>query len=385
MRRALVTPLLLITLAGCATTHGLTPLALEGSPVATSRKDPGFDPAKYATFSVFPLNLVNPQCALKDDAAARPLLFMLRNAMEKRGYRFVQLNESPDLLVTIDLQSSGGLEKPPKTIKTPNLAPGGMIPDPRTALGLLNAAYTVYGWGTWPPKPEAIAPLPGYPPRSNAPKEKRKPGYTFTSVAVAIVDAKTAVEVWTGAGAGVARNPDPRIAIQLPFWSVMQAFPTAQTAELLSGSAGVPGLDAEIFTNDGIHYFPSIVGVDPGSSCWKTGVGRLDMIVAMDGESTADQPYSKFVGRLAGPDKSSITVTVWREGDQIHIQVPREPLAPGAASAARAAPPAPPVAKDGKPKTADLEIPRTVAEYGMTVPVFGGAILLLLIVAAVAG
>jgi hypothetical protein len=224
-----------------------------------------------------------------------------------------------------------------------------------------------------------MAPLPGYPSRQPAPRKKQRTVYTFTSVAVAIVDAKTAVEIWTGAGAGVSRNPDPRITSQLPLWSVMQQFPLARSPELLTGSAGVPGLHVEIFTNDGAHYFPAVTGVDPGSPCWRTGIKRLDMILAMDAESTADQPYVKFAERLAGTDNSSITMTIWREGDQSHISVPREPVT----AKYEASVPVP--VKGEKPKTPDLGIPRTVPDYKQSVPILGGVILLILTAAAIAG
>jgi hypothetical protein len=357
----------------------LTPLALEGTPMVTARKDPGFDYTRYTTFSVFPLSLVNQQCMLKDEAAARPLLFMLRNSMEKLGYRFVQLSESPDLLLTIDASSDGGHENLPKEMNPPNLS-AGVIPDPRVAAAVASPTYAAYGWGSWPPKPELIAPLPGYPPRGDAPSENRGAKFVFTYVTVAVVDAKTAIEVWTGAGGGISRNLDLAINSQLVLWSVMQQFPSARAPEILTGLTGVPGLHAEIFTNDGKHYFPSVTAVDSGSPGWRSGINPLDMIVAIDADSTADVSFAKFSERLGGPPDSSITVTVWRNGDQIQISVPREK-----ATAPLTAENEPEANKEAKKETPHLDIPRTTVSYKQSVPLFGAVILLILTGGAVAG
>lgn len=324
--KSLALPVLL-ALTGCATTHSLTPVALATAPAIKTHAGAELKTSTYATFSVFPLSQVNLQARLKGAELEKPILFMLRNTMETLGYRFVDLNESPDLLVTLDASSESGQKKLPSKLVPPNLTPGSMIPQPQAVVSLLNDGSAAIGWGKWQPRSPELAPLPGYPPRRGTRKGTGPPpkitGYTFTALTVSIIDAKIFKEVWTGAGAGMSRTRDLRINSQLILWAVMHQFPPAALSELHTSPADVPGMQVELFTNDGKHYFPAITKIESNSPAWRSGAKRWDMILALDAETTANQPYTKFRSRLGGPANSSVSMTLWRRGEQVHVTVER--------------------------------------------------------------
>jgi len=377
-RRAPLAVLVLL-LAGCATTHSLTPVALESDPVVKTRQDPAFSKTGYATFSVFPLSLINPACLLHGESEEIPILFMLRNAFESRGYRYVGLNGSPDLLLTIDVSASKGHTKLPRLLVPPDLSPGGMVPQPQAALAILGGAQAPKGWGDWPPQtqPGYLAPLPGYPPRRDSPHPESQPGFAYVNVSVSIIEAKTGTEVWAGSGAGFSRTPDPKINSQLVLWSLLRQFPQALQTEINSSPAGVAGLDMEVFTNDGKHYYPAVTSVDHDSPGWNAGVKELDMILALDAEPTADTPLSKLRPRLGGPAGSNLTMILWRKGEQVQVAIPRlQPKSAGTDATEELKP---------AEKPRHLEIPRTVTNQGYIVPLAGAAVLGILIAFGISG
>ena len=98
-----LTTLLLI---GCATTPRVTnlrPAALCSEPPVPSYLDPSTKAATYRTFSVSPSSALWQETELGGGVVEKQmLLFALRNAVEEiGGYRFVALDKSPDLLVTV--------------------------------------------------------------------------------------------------------------------------------------------------------------------------------------------------------------------------------------------------------------------------------------------
>jgi len=138
---------------GCAPVpSNMSPVSLESDPYVLSYKDPAFA-RTYATFSVFPSSLVFDNAAVSG-ILERQMLFALRNSIEQRGYRFVEITSSPDFLITID-GSSPYRETyvPPRTVTIPQWEPGRIKTTYDHTYGSfqynLYGDYSAYGYGTY--------------------------------------------------------------------------------------------------------------------------------------------------------------------------------------------------------------------------------------------
>ncbi len=298
----------------CATTHNLTPLGLETPPIAQVREDVKIDPAQYATFSVFPASVARADAKLKGTGVEASLLFSLRNAFEARGYRFVPIDESPDLLVTIDAISSllGQFDpkNPPKPgvvspFTGPALAASGAL-DP-----VARKSLAAYEFGSLPPGHGGSDPLPGdFPVKLG---RKPRPVLYGSRVTVAVLDNATLAELWTAAGTGVSRVPDLRINSQSVLWAILDRFPAAATTKLHAQTAGIGGLNIEIATTDGERYYPAVLDIDKVSPAWRSGLKPFDVILAVGGEETRNNSLESVENKLEGPKGSEVYLTIWRK------------------------------------------------------------------------
>lgn len=299
--------------SACATTHNLTPLGLETSPAAKVREDAKIDSAQYATFSVFPVSIAKGDAKIKGTGHEASVLFSLRNAFEARGYRFVPIDESPDLLVTVDVFSSllaqFDPKNPPKPGNVSHLTDSGLA-----ASGALDAvarkSLAAYEFGSLPPGHGGADPLPGNFPLKIG--RKPRPVLYGTRVTVAVLDNATLTEIWTAAGTGASRVPDLRINSQSVLWAVLDLFPPAATTRLHAQTAGIGGLNMEIATIDGERYYPAILDMDKGSPGWRSGLKPFDIILAVAGEETKNDTLESVRNKMEGPKGSEIYLTVWR-------------------------------------------------------------------------
>jgi len=101
---AIFSVVIALIMSGCGISrvHNLTPADHLIPPKTQIYKDPEFSQFAFRTFSVFPASLINEKAEIKGDILEKQMMFSLRNSLEVRGFKFVELNESPDLLVTID-------------------------------------------------------------------------------------------------------------------------------------------------------------------------------------------------------------------------------------------------------------------------------------------
>jgi len=137
---------LLLMIVGCATTRvtNLTPAYLQLEPSVQSYKDLSFKESEYRTFSVFASSLISDGTQLGGGILEKQMLFVLRNAFEELGYKFVELNQSPDFLVTIDGSAQyKEIYVPPQTLTVPHLEPGRTITTYDNTTGSFN--YNTYG------------------------------------------------------------------------------------------------------------------------------------------------------------------------------------------------------------------------------------------------
>lgn len=344
-------------LAGCASVHSLTPVSIDIGPAVREYKSPDLSAFRYANFSVYPLAAVNPSAVLKTEADQRSVLFTVRNLFESNGYRFVRMGENPDFVVGVDatIERTEGVTRQ-TVIQAPEWKPGMTLPTPPGSLAALAAADT-WGWGTLPDPTGTVAQLPDWPPRGHARAPSMSGRYTAT-VTLSLLDGKTLGEVWVGTGCGISRSRDIRIASQLVAWMVVHQFPATSMAELTTKGGDFPGMALEILTNDGRNFYPGVVGVDGHSQAWKNGIIEYDMLLAVGGEPAWNRSWLDVRRMLIGPADSRMTLTLWRNADQVNVEARRVPVAASEDAGAVAAPPAAEDAAAPK-KQVRLEIPRT--------------------------
>lgn len=356
-----------VVLSGCATPHGLTPLAIDVGPAVREYTSPDFNSFSYRTFSVFPLSAVRGDAEMKGEAYERPLLYAVRNILEARGYKWVPASESPDFLVGVDA-APAAMEKSKSAhvVAAPDWAPGQAMPG-ALALAALTP-YDVWGWGTPPPLEAAVAPLPAYPPPPGRPDPFRSyEGWYLCRVKVAVVDGKSFGETWVGTGAGVSRVPDSRVGSQTVLWAVLHQLPAASAAEMWSGGWDLSGLNFEVLSADGARFYPGLLDVENKSAAWKAGLLPFDLVIGIGGETTCNRSWADVRRMLLGPPHSGTTLTLWRNGQQVNVSAKRAPLAE-----ARAVP----VAVPGAGKKAEfLRISRGRTESSKLWALVGGAAL----------
>lgn len=354
-------------MTGCATPHGLTPLALDVGPAVREYRSPDFASFSYHTFSVFPLSAVRGDAELKGEAYERPLLCAVRNILEARGYQWVRPGDHPDFLVGVDA-SPAQMEKSKSAlvVTAPEWAPGQAMPGPLAIAALV--PYDAYGWGTPAPVDAAVAPLPTYPPPPGQPDPFRTyEGWYLCRVKVSLVDGKSFGETWVGTGAGVTRVPDSRVGSQPVLWAVLHQLPAASSAEMSTGGWDLGGISMEVLAADGQRFYPGILSLVNRSAAWKAGLEPFDLIVGIGGETTCNRSWTEVRRMLLGPPHSDTTLTLWRNGQQVNVTAKREPPADAVAVAI----PDP----SAKHRAESLRIPRGRTETSKLWALVGGAAL----------
>jgi len=323
-----------LMLVGCATTKvtNVTPLNHCAKPLIQIYKDPAFDESKYRTFSVFSSSLINDKAQIRNQLGGeileKQMLFSLRNSFEERGYKFVELNKSPDFLVTIDGAAPyKETYVPPQTVMMPYWVPGQTITTQHRTSGSFNLnAYNDYGWGTYSGTSTSTSHVPGY--MTTVPYTR--PGYTvgyhYPSISVGVFDGKTLKNVWNGFGAEITKNPDFRVSSQfLKGHIILKNFPACQykAQNYPLRKSGMVGIFFDILTNDGNNYFPTVVQVLQKFPAEKADVKPWDMILAIDGVPTQNKPLSEIVNLIDGDAGTKISLTLWRVDKRIDLQMIR--------------------------------------------------------------
>ena len=121
---------IIIILFACNTTnqyHNMTPVLHLVKPLIDAQQDPEIDFSEFKTFSVFPLSLIDDSVKLSE-IKEKQLLYSIRNEFERKGYKFVGLDENPDFVITIHAESPYEEHYvPPRQVETLQYVPGKTI------------------------------------------------------------------------------------------------------------------------------------------------------------------------------------------------------------------------------------------------------------------
>lgn len=329
--------LAIFAVTGCVTgpaTTNLTPAYLQLDPSISTYKEPSADFDRLQTFSVVPASLISTDIKM-NEILEKQLLFFARNLFEARGYRFVDLSNHPDFLITLTANSEYKESYvPPQTVTVPKWVPGQTVTTHGNSSGTINyntfGKYSSYGFGSYSGTSTSTTYIPGYATSDTYTQPGYNVGHYYPAVLVAALDSKTFEMIWLGSGAGTSNNPDVRISSQLVLSQMVSQFPApsqevALTNLAITPSDGVVGISLAIFTPDGNNYLPTIIELAEKSPAKQVGLKLYDMILSIDGMPMANRPFSEVLNKLVGEPGSTVNLEVWRVDQRIPVTVTRVP------------------------------------------------------------
>ncbi|MFH1230364.1 MAG: tetratricopeptide repeat protein [Planctomycetota bacterium] len=289
--------------------------------------DPDIDWSKYKTFSVFPYQIINKESRL-NPIEEKQVLFYVRNQLECLGYTFVEPNKNPDFLVTANFNCEyQEYYIPPQTIILPRYIPGETITTYTNNSGHINTYGDVNMWGTYHGSSTSTTYIPG----TMTTETYTQPGYNighyYPHADITIYDSKTFKTIWSANGTGTSNNSDFRISgqrvLSVMLYKLRRGSYSNSDSEFIQGCNTIYitcGMFLYIMTTDGINYFPTIT-VTPDSRAKKAGVINDDIIIQINGESTANKSFFE-VGKMFGRSKENeLNLKIWRMGKIEDIKI----------------------------------------------------------------
>lgn len=316
----LIGAIIVALLSGCASTPRITnlsPAYLYSTPSVSSYKNPEADISDYQTFSVFPQSLISENTKM-NEILEKQVLFFLRNELESKGYKFVELNQRPDFLATVRVSSKYETTYvPPQTVTSPRWVPE------RTITSYSTSSGTLWGWGNYFGSSTSTIYVPGY----MTTETYTRPGYTvghfYPFAGISIYDGETLERVWLGTGAGASDSADVRVSSQFVIIHILAELPTASTPYDFYPSRGTLSVNLGIFTIDGNNYIPTITRVVKRSPAQTAGLRQYDMILAVDGVSVVNKSFRDVLDLIEGSPGTTTRLDVWRTGQELSIDVTR--------------------------------------------------------------
>ncbi len=260
-----------------------------------------------ATFSAIPAARIGHRRA-KAGSMDRRLLFVARNALEAKGYRWVGPGENPELIVAVDWRAPlhGEDVDPPFRREWPGRV---------TALpGDIGAIEVEDGWGVWTGRPPRRAPL-----------DDAATGQRTWAVQVAVFGSAKGALMWEARGFGTSEQPSAA-AIALPrvLEETVAYIPRAvRPAHRLRPGEGRLGVRLTMATRDGWRFFPRVEALAPGLPAeQELEIGTR--IVAVESTLTANLALSELYDLLRGPPNSTVRLRVRdAAGNERTVYLPR--------------------------------------------------------------
>jgi len=281
-----------IFLAGCAPfASNLSPVFPKTKPQMRIIKTPSLDNSQFRTFSVVPVSRLKKGPLLTNEIMEMHMLFFLRNALEFRGYRYVDGAENPDFLATIDgLVSFKPNDWLPKALTSP------------TWLPIQDMSKT--------PVSTRMTTLTHKTPDHTG-------GTVYPDVRIDVLDPDTVKSLWAGIGWAAAKNPDLRISGQTIAIFLLGEFPQGPFSH--NDVMGAFGFAFYIFTNNGNDYYPTVFQMIDDSPAGKAGVLKYDMIASIDGLSTKNRPLSEIIKIFRKGSGGKRSFTLLRGNQKIDV------------------------------------------------------------------
>ncbi len=284
----------IILLAGCAPfASNLTPVFPKTKPRMKIIKNPSLDNSQFETFSVVPVSRLKSGPLLTNEILEQYMMFFLRNALEFRGYRYVDRAEHPDFLATVDglvsFQQSGYL---PKALTSPAWLPVKNISKTSDSYRMTTQTYTI---------------------------PTHTGGTVYPDIRIDVLDPETLKPLWAGIGWAAAKNPDLRVSCQTIAIFILGEFPQGPFSH--NEVMGALGFAFYIFTNNGNDYYPTVFQVISDSPAGKAGVMKYDMIASVDDLSLKNRPLSEIIEIFRKGMGKMRSFTLLRNGKKIDMEI----------------------------------------------------------------
>jgi len=319
--------IIIIVLSGCVTSTQTNREYNNRKPIIQTYQDPYFKADNYKTFSVFPSSQFFNETEI-DGILEKQMLFLLRINFEMLGYKFVEINKSPDFLVTID-GSSQYKENyiPPQSITLPQYIPGKTIITHERSRGTFNInefSTSNYGWGNWQGSSTTTTRTPGQWTTKTYTKSGYYSGAYYPKIIINVFDGKTFENIWMGVGVAVSDNPDLRISSQIVLLTLSYKFPQSKYKfNNYPLGSGRLGFGYRIYTFDGNNYYPIINTVSQGTPAYKAGLEPGDIIISINNIDTVNKPISEIDPLCTGEagDKIKLLVLRARNNNQFEVEM----------------------------------------------------------------
>ncbi len=294
----------------------LTPVSLYGDPVVSTHIDSSVVFSAYKTFSVFPYSETSDKKP-SNPTLERQMIFYVRNLVEAKGYKFIEIDQNPDFLVTVYTDTEYHQSYvPPSLVTLPYYSLGKTETNYERSTGSSNYSssgkYSSDDWGTWRGAETSSTDIPGTWTKKTYSRSGYAVGRYYPAAVVSIYDSKTLESVWMGNGAGSSDNPDVRVSAQMVLSHILRDLPECQYKPVHSTSRGVIGAHYSVMTTDGNSYYPFVVGLDRGKPAARKGIRLDDMIIEIDGMSTLNKSFAEIERVFGGKPGEKVVVKVKR-------------------------------------------------------------------------
>lgn len=271
--------------------------------------DHGADFNSYKTFSI-----VEPKESIAENQltglSAQPIRLIIAEAMEFLGYKWVDKNQNPDMLITIagrtestTARVSGG------TGYFPIMIPG----QSQTFFGSVGGT-PIYGQTSSSGSMQMVP--------------FQKPDYVaqdvWASLSVGAFDSKNLKELVSSRASGRVVSPDPSIGTQFLIGSLMQSFPQNKKGQEAFNDSkkwkGRIGFFSGLRTIGGSDLYSVILSVVSGSPAESAGLRNGDVLTEINGNSIKNIRGTTWMNNTSVQPRDKVVFTVWRGGqDTIKI------------------------------------------------------------------
>jgi hypothetical protein len=274
---------------------------IRADPLITANGQFGLDLTSCSTFSIVPLGQ-----ELATAISEQKLAWILRGAMESGGYRYVEMTEGPDLVVTLYATTQyATTEVPPRTVSMPVYVPG----------KISNVQSTISSpWGTSTAR--GTVSTPGEWTTRSYTRPGRTVGAYYPYVGVSIARGAdlragkdfAASKVWQGSAVATSGQP----MLEIPGQIIMLAM-LGKSVDQLQKPSAKQAIGARVLplTPDGKTLVATVTYVQKGSPADKAGLRLYDLIETINGQPTTNRSYMEIRGML---EKGPVTLSVIRPG-----------------------------------------------------------------------
>jgi hypothetical protein len=281
----------------------------------TVQSDPAFQKRNDQKFTIIPASDVFKEIKMNEIEEQYIMLF-LRNAMEFKGYQYVNADNNPDLILSINANNEySEYYVPPSTISLPKYEPGTTL----TTYGNFNS-YGSYGMNNF----SATTRTSGKWTSENITTGGYTVGNYYPCTVISVFDAKTQKNIWNGSAIGTSNVSDVRVANQEVIVNILSKFPdynnNREHRDLFYRRGG-SGIAFTIWTLDGNNYYPVVIEMD--ESAKSAGILLGDIILSVDGVSLVNKPFSEALNLIKGEPGTTASLEIFSQGQRSSVNLTR--------------------------------------------------------------